>query len=394
MRKVFLATIVALGLSACSEQEEEGLQAKAFLPGPYTVASTNLRVADEFSGIGDEAMHNILLGNGANAEGPAFLTEILAYPEDAWVTDVDVPDVTELYGPVSGSTVPVVSYVVYPSGHSGDADSYTFPYFDGTYGVFADMLGPGETPVVADGDTRFPLVIVAHGAVAHGVYEVDHVQAIASHGYIVVVITYGDDRYITPGSPNGHTAFLRPLLTSAVLDSLLESEAFGDRIDADNIAVTGHSYGGFTSLAVTGGHVYGSPLSVKDPRITAAAIAAPWVGHRQDGEDFLAFGEENASLANVTVPVISFYGTKDEATRAEYILPAMKQLSGPRYVIELVDQPHVFEGGSWEDRNNWELLFLNAFLKNDAGALETLNTVTSFEGGNRDIQHFDYQVTP
>jgi len=69
----------------------------------------------------------------------------------------------------------------------------------------------------------------------------------------------------------------------------------------------------------------------------------------------------------------------------------MKRLSGPTYVVELVDQPHVFETGSWEDRDNWELLFFSAYLKSNLASLETLKTGRSMKGGNEDVQLFDYQ---
>ncbi|MDJ0938622.1 MAG: hypothetical protein QNJ00_02530 [Woeseiaceae bacterium] len=120
-------------------------------------------------------------------------------------------------------------------------------------------------------------------------------------------------------------------------------------------------------------------------------LAAPWVGGEYDSNEVFAFGDQNRDLANVTVPVLCAYGSRDEVTLASYILPAMKQLGGPTYVIELVDQPHVFEGGSWQDRDAWELLFFNAYLKGDRLALETLKTARSMQGGNADIQLFDYQ---
>ena len=285
----------------------------------------------------------------------------------------------------------VVSYVVYPSTPGEEKNAYAFPYHDAMYGEFEDMLEPGEAPIFADDNERYPLIILAHGASAHGIYDVRHAQDLASNGYIVAVITYGDERTRGLDASYGVAAFLRPLMTKAVLDSILESETFGPRIDSDNIGITGHSFGGFTALAIGGGAVYGSSASVVDERIKAAAIAAPWVGGKYDGNEVFAFGPDNKDLDRVEIPVICFFGTKDEATRASYILPAMKELSGPTYVIELVDQPHVFEGGSWEDRNKWELLFLNAFLKDDAAALEMLATGTSMKGGNEDVQLFDYQ---
>ena len=120
-------------------------------------------------------------------------------------------------------------------------------------------------------------------------------------------------------------------------------------------------------------------------------IAAPWVGGHYNGEDIFAFGPDNKDIDKVTVPIISFFGTNDDVTTSEFILPAMKKLSGPTYVVELVNQPHNFDGGSWEDRNAWELLFYEAYLKGDEEALETLKTARSMNGGNEDIQLFDYQ---
>jgi hypothetical protein len=71
----------------------------------------------------------------------------------------------------------------------------------------------------------------------------------------------------------------------------------------------------------------------------------------------------------------------------------MKQLSGPTYVVELVDQPHVFEPGSWQDRDRWEQLFFDAYLKDDQSSLRKLKETRSMDGGNEDVQLFDYQVS-
>ena len=253
------------------------------------------------------------------------------------------------------------------------------------------MLVAGEAPVFADSDERYPLIIIAHGASAHGIYDVKHAHNLASHGYIVAVITYGDDRTQVEDGLNHYAGFLRPLLTKAVLDSILESETFGAHIDSDNIGITGHSFGGFTALAIAGGPFQGNTATVSDERIKAGVIAAPWVGGNYDGSDVFAFGPNNSELKRVTAPMICLFGTKDESTLASFILPAAKQLSGPTYVVELVDQPHIFEQGSWEDRDNWELFFFSAYLKNNQASLETLRTARSMKGGNEDIQLFDYQ---
>ncbi len=359
--------------------------------GPYPVGSTNMEVAPEYADIGDDAMHEYLLGSARESDSPRFIDNIIKHPESAWVTNVPVPNTTELYGPASGLTLPVVTFLTYPSSAQQQPNRYAFPYHDARYGSFEDMLEAGEAPSFADPDKRYPLILLSHGASAHGVYDVGHAHDLASHGYIVAVINYGDDRTATENNQRHHRSFLRPLLTKAVLDSILESETFGGHIDTDSIGISGHSFGGFTALALAGGLVQGNTASVTDDRIKAGVIAAPWVGGIYDDHEMFAFGPDNAELKRVTKPMICFFGTKDEVTLASFILPAARQLSGPTYVIELVDQPHVFEEGSWEDRNNWELLFFSAYLKSDPKSLATLKTARSMKGGNEDVQLFDYQ---
>lgn len=383
--------LLALTSWGCGEVQETVNEVEPPGTGSYSVGSTNMEVADAFADIGDESMHAYLLGIPESPDKPRFVADILKYPDAAWVVDVPVPVEPDIYGPAAGLTLPVVTYVTYPSAPSDEPQPYAFPYHDSAYGKFENMLAPGESPTFADPGKRYPLIVLAHGASAHGVFDIAHAHDLSRHGYIVAVLTYGDERTQIPDDPSIHLAYLRPFLTKAVIDSLVESDSFGPYIEADNIGITGHSFGGFTALAIAGGPYQGNPATVSDERIKAGVIAAPWVGGHYNGENVFAFGPDNADLDKVNVPMISFFGTADDVTTAEFILPAMKQLSGPTYVIELVDQPHVFESGSWEDRNSWELLFYAAYLKKDPKALETLRTARSMKGGNEDIQLFDYQ---
>ncbi|MBT8107613.1 MAG: hypothetical protein KJP17_05225 [Gammaproteobacteria bacterium] len=388
---VLLLPLVAIG---CHEKPMTATELEPLQHGPYAVGSSNLEVAAEFADIGDEAMHDYLLGRAMESGQGRYLADILKYPESAMITDVPVPDDHEIYGPARGLTLPVVTFLTFPTKPGRQPRPYAFPYYDGTYGAFEDMLGPGEEPDFASPAERYPLIILAHGASAHGIYDVGHAHSLARHGYMVAVVTYGDDRTASPDPQNHHVAYLRPLITRAVLDALLASETYGPHIDAENIGIAGHSFGGFTSLAVAGALYLGNAATVSDKRIKAASIAAPWVGGNYDGTDLYAFGPENTALARIDIPIISFFGTRDEATLASFILPAMKHLSGPVYVVELVDQPHVFAEGSWQDRDNWELIFFAAFLKHDPAALAMLEFGQSMKGGNKDRQLFDYQRLP
>jgi predicted dienelactone hydrolase len=359
--------------------------------GPYAVGSTNLQVLPKFANIGDETMHQYLLGSSASAQHPRYITDLLQFPELAWVTHIKVPQQETLYGPASDKSLPVVSFLTYPTVKKQFPNRYAFPYHDSAYGVFEHMLTIDESPDFAEDSCRYPLIVFAHGAAAHGIYEIEHAHKLASQGYIVAVIFYGDERNVNTDNSYANAGFLRPLITQAVLDSIIQSDTFGPHIDVDNIGISGHSFGGFTSLALAGGKIQEQADSVSDPRFTAAVIAAPYVGHYDQGKEVFAFGSNNIGLTSVKIPVLTLFGSKDESTLAAFILPATEQLSGPTFVVELVDQAHIFEPRSWQDKENWEMLFFSAYLKHDKPAQKRLKHGLSMYGGNQNLQRLEFQ---
>jgi dienelactone hydrolase len=385
-----ILTLIQIAFSSAAA-ESEYREVEPFDRGPYSVASTNLEIAEQFMELEDDEMHSILLGSNTKDGQARYIKDILKHPKAAWSTEILVPTEDKIYGPASGETLAITTFVVYPSGHKEKHNPYTYPYFDGQFGTFEHMLKVNESPKLSDPGKRYPLIILAHGGSSHGIYDIPHAQLLASHGYIVAVPFYGDDRTATPDDPNIHVGFLRPLITQAVLDSLIESEEFGGNIDTTNIGMSGHSYGGFTALALAGGKIQNSDQSVTDKRIKAAFMAAPWVGNDYEGSEVFAFGHRNQGLKPITIPILCLFGTTDESTPAAYILPATKQLSGSKFVVELVNQPHIFDQGGWQDRNNWELLFFSAYLKNDQKSFEKLRNGSSMKGGSKDKQLFDYQ---
>ena len=338
VKRYVVALLLPLVASGCHEAHTVQTEIEPLGDGPYAVSSTNLEVAAEYADIGDDAMHEILLGRPTASGQPSFLADILKYPESALIVDVPVPGDEEIYGPARGLTLPIVTFLTFPASPEPYAQPYEFPYHDARYGAFEDMLEPGEQPRFAKPGERYPLIILTHGSFSHGLYDVGRAHRLARHGYVVAVINYGDERTRQPDQFNFQMGYLRPFLTRAVLDALLASETYGPHIDAENIGIAGHSFGGFTALAVAGAPFQGNKASVSDERIKAASIAAPWVGGNYDGEEIFTFGPDNTDIARVEIPVIGFFGTRDEAALSSFVLPAMKRLSGPTYVVELVDQ--------------------------------------------------------
>ena len=82
--------------------------------GTYSVGSTNMEISPEYDDIGDGAMHEYLLGRAEETGHSRYIADILKYPESAWITDVQVPNEPALYGPASGLSMPVVTFVTYP----------------------------------------------------------------------------------------------------------------------------------------------------------------------------------------------------------------------------------------------------------------------------------------
>lgn len=379
--------VFSLALVACNDEGAEMVEVEPLVMGSYAVGTTNMEIADEYLAIGDDEMHDYLIGAEDESGRSKYFSSLLKHPDAAFLTHIKVPNENDLYGAYSGQSYPVVSYIAYPAEYRENKNTYAFPYRNAQFGKFEDMLLDGEIPTFPEPDTKYPLIIVAHGSQAHGIYEVGHVHKLASHGYIVAVISYGDHR-IKSGTIQ---AYLRPLITQSILDNILADEHFGLHIDTDNIGISGFSFGGYTALAIAGGDFMGNANSAKDSRIKAALVAAPWVGENSLFSKHYIFGEENASLSNVDIPVIALYGSKDMVTTPGSILPATKLLSGPTYVIQLVDQGHDLEEGSWFDRDSWELMFFSAYLKNDESSLKQLKIAGSMKGGNKDNQLFDYQ---
>jgi dienelactone hydrolase len=385
-----LAHFLALVLLLLPATPISALEVNPMGSGPYAVGTSNMQVNNDFRDLSDDQIRAYLAGHFTASVERAFVTDVLKYPQEALIVNVKVPAEEEVYGPVAGETLPVLVYITYPTTPENNRNDYAFPFPDAADNDLQHMQGPGEKPIFADEHERYPLVLISHGRNVHGIWEIGHARRLASHGYIAVTVNYGDLR-IQNGGLGTHDLLFRPLAGKAVLDHVLSSEDFGNHIDHSRIATSGHSMGGFTSLALAGGRYLDNGQSVHDPRVSAVVAAAPWVGGKRLLIPYYLFGEDNTGLSKISAPVLAVFGSNDEATIKSSILPAMDQLSGPRYLVELVAQPHIFEEGSWQDLGNWELLFLSAHLKGNADSLQLLKTASSMKGGNEDIQHFDLQ---
>ena len=243
----------------------------------------------------------------------------------------------------------------YPAGQPDDEQPATIRYT--APNKFDEQITPGKeiTAVgnaLADGEPEqaggpYPLVVFSHGYALSPIVYSTLVEHYASQGYIVLAPEH-NERF--EGSPTEFWMELidRPVDIRRTIDyaELLNKpgELFAGMIDMDNIAVVGHSYGGYTALAAAGARfdfvayktrcaalAADDPLSffcapipnesdmatragleeipsglwptLGDPRVTAAISLA--------GD---AYPFDQRGLAEIKIPIMAMGGTVDDGT--------------------------------------------------------------------------------
>jgi Chlorophyllase enzyme len=334
--------------------------------GAFEVGSTNMEVQEKPAA----PMIDYLKGKVLPA-GPVSIATILSHPDSAVVTQVEIPATRKIYGDNAGKTIPVGMYVLYPTSAENKREDYKFPYKDTGDNLFPHMQKAGEKPIFADKTARYPLIVYAHGYEDHGLWHLDHLKFLASHGYIVVSVFQAD------GRSNFMDNFsLRPLVLRKALDHILSHPDFGPAIDPNRIGLTGCSFGGYTILAVMGGKYLRSMDTEADPRIKAGFGLVPFSG------SFLRwpFGKDWAGLKSVRVPYMAVYGEKDQNVPPETVLGSIAQVSGTASAVVLKGEQHLISNKAAIAVNTWEILFFNTWLKGDAQAGKLIYEGSSVQG--------------
>jgi dienelactone hydrolase len=151
---------------------------------------------------------------------------------------------------------------------------------------------------VRDGEARpgrYPLVCFSHGYGGHRRQSTFLCTHLASHGYVVAAVDHTGNTMLDvmqamflqqagePVSEVGHVVrqFIeaRPADVDFLIERVLAGEAgdVAELVDSERIGMTGHSFGGWTTLAVTR----------RNPRVRAALPLAPAGGENPLGVDAL-----------------------------------------------------------------------------------------------------------
>lgn len=265
---------------------------------------------------------------------------------------------------------------------------------------------------VPDGEIRVPLVIFSHGLGGSREGGKAWGEHWSANGYLVIHVQHpGSDESLWKGA--GVDAPKQRMMRGATPEQLLgrvddvrfvideltrlqtksDAPAWAKRADLSRIAVTGHSFGARTTMALAGERYPGPIKSVADARITAFIAFSPTVqGAKKSWPE--RYGAMNKPFLSVTGTLDGdVMGTGSNPKNRAAVFDA--QSAGDKYRVIFAEGDHsVFNGGSvleaaWLNRVTGEnhastsaaavkviqdkttvitLKFLEAHLKGDAAA--------------------------
>jgi predicted dienelactone hydrolase len=221
-----------------------------------------------------------------------------------------------------------------------EAEAARYTLIEGTYYESPFALAASADSIATDGP--FPLVIYSHGSGGIRYVHSNYTEALASNGYIVAAADHtgntAADQLLGTEVDGAITAFNRPNDVQRVIDAFLDPESietvgYVASVNPGQIAVTGHSFGGFTSYAMASGFSNDQGEFVADERVAAIIPLAPAAGPS------LLTDEQ---LASIDIPALVMVGTNDQTTPIDPNVTRPWELtaSSPSYRVDLTAAEH------------------------------------------------------
>jgi predicted dienelactone hydrolase len=224
----------------------------------------------------------------------------------------------------------------------------TAPLAPQRYTLLPDVYYQSPTALAATPDQiapgPFPLIVYSHGSNAIRYLHSAYTEFLAGHGYVVVAADHTGNTVFDLIAGAGtdadrqRIAFDRPDDVRRLVDAFTDpadatAGGFAVSVDADDVAVTGHSLGGYTSIASATGVTTEVGEVLPDDRVDAIITLAPAVGGALLTDE---------RLAALDVPMMVIVGTDDATTPVDPNVTRLWDLTTntPAYRVELVHGEH------------------------------------------------------
>lgn len=261
-------------------------------------------------------------------------------PHPVGVRTIDAHD------PARSRSLPVEVWYPAAAAHAGqDLAEATMDHYDLLPGFPPSKQAAVRDAAIAGG--RFPVVVFSHGFGGHRRQSTFLCTHLASHGYVVAAMDHTGNTMVDmaqmtlqvmmgepmpePGPMIAELIALRPADATFVLDRLLAGDlgVGASQLDAERVAMSGHSFGGWTTLMVTG----------RDRRVKAALPLAPAGGRTPlPGE---ALGAALDFDWGRDVPTFYLVADRDSLLPLDGMRELLARTEGSRRMAVLVDADHM-----------------------------------------------------
>lgn len=312
MRRLPLLLVGPLLLAACGGSDDDS-NAVETTPVGTSVAEDNTTPPQTEAPVTDPPATDPPATDPPVTDPPApELAEFVALGDGEYAVGVQTITITDLE-----RDRPLTVDVTFPlaEGATGDPQRYTF--ITGDYYESPRAIAATADQISLDGP--FPLVVYTHGSGGLRYIHSDYSETLASHGYLVVAADHTGnttvDQFLDAQDDSATIAYNRPRDVQVMIDEMLNPESietmgFVGSVNPEQIAVTGHSLGGYGTYAVASGMENEAGTLAADPRVGALIPLAPALGDGNPDSSLLVADQ----LANVEVPTLVMVGTDDKTT--------------------------------------------------------------------------------